>query len=156
MSRDQHNGHRHITRCPAPSAVISMTEARWVTGEQHPVIGHFHVDTAIVKAKSGFGPVRYLWLLNSDQLSHSHRYLSHPQQTCITPAISGTLLKIWFSEWREREEVEKLCWPHLELSSHLLKTGLWKAKVLLGKTWQAAQGVKIICCDPALWQLNQY
>lgn len=60
MSRDQHNGHRHITRCPAPSAVISMTEARWVTGEQHPVIGHFHVDTAIVKAKSGFGPVRYL------------------------------------------------------------------------------------------------
>lgn len=35
--------------------LIRMTEARWVTGEQPPVIGHFHVDTAIVKTKSGFG-----------------------------------------------------------------------------------------------------
>lgn len=40
--------------------LISMTEARWVTGEQHPVIGHFHVETAIVNTKSGFGQVREL------------------------------------------------------------------------------------------------
>lgn len=56
MSKVQHNGQRHTTQSPAPSAVISMTETRWVTGEQHPEIGNFHVDTAIVKAQSGFGP----------------------------------------------------------------------------------------------------
>lgn len=37
--------------------LLSMTETGWVTAEQHPVIDHFHVDTAIVKANSAFGPV---------------------------------------------------------------------------------------------------
>lgn len=37
----------------------------------------------------------------------------------------------------------------------LLKTGLWNAKVLLSKTWQAAQDAKMICCDPAPLEVSQ-
>lgn len=39
---------------------------------------------------------------------------------------------------------------------YLLETGLWNAKVLLGKTWQAAQEARMICRDPASLLLRQH